>query len=477
MVVDLDGLSPVDAAVALLDIIRDDNSERLGRIAEYRGGVFAPPYAPGGLTAEHRDLMSRSQQPWCAIPGKAVSQTLAVEGWRTPGAVGEALTDSPEWQVWQRSNLDGRSNVVHHAGADYGQAFVVSELRHGGQAYVRVLSSRHTAVLFEDVLSDDNAAWALSVLSYGGTSKSGKAVPGRAVLWDREKRYELSLDISRGPVVVSSSPHGGVGHNPVTRFVAQLDEDGRVVGEIEPIIPWQDSFNQALFNLSSVQTDTAFRIVFGTGVKQDFITDDDGRVVLDEFGKPVPVPVQMGPNTMITSTDPSSKFGVLEGSDQAGYVSALDMLVKQFSALTQTPPNFLLGTMANLSAEALEAAEKSFRRKVNHYQRAFGESWERALRVARVMEGEPESELLEHGEVVWTDFDSYNLVGHAQALGTLATQLSVPPRGLWPLVPGVSAGMLDEWGRLADASGDLVVASEYGEVDWGDSEPLVGDML
>jgi hypothetical protein len=34
------------------------------------------------------------------------------------------------------------------------------------------------------------------------------------------------------------------------------------------------------------------------------------------------------------------------------------------------------------------------------------------------------------------------------ALGKAATMLDVPRKGLWPLIPGVTNGMLDDWDEL-----------------------------
>ena len=190
-------LSPEEAAVELLNQIRFDCDERLDKIARYRRGKFRKPYAPGGLTAEDKDVMRRARQPWCNIPGKAVAQTLSVEGWRSAGESQEDLTGSAEWRIWQRSKMDAKQSVVHRAAADFGQAFVLMELREGG-AHIRVLSAQYTSVLFEDVLSDSNALWALTVLSYPYQTGAGRAAPGRAVLWDRFKRYDLSLDFVSG---------------------------------------------------------------------------------------------------------------------------------------------------------------------------------------------------------------------------------------------------------------------------------------
>ena len=104
--------------------------------------------------------------------------------------------------------------------------------------------------------------------------------------------------------------------------------------------------------------------------------------------------------------------------------------------------------MANLSADALNAAEKSFRRKVELYRTQFGESWERTLRVGMVLEGRAERDQWEHNEVLWRDLESAALSQTADALSKLR-EIGVPSRGLWEMVPGVSPVQLDRWDELA----------------------------
>lgn len=445
-----ENMSPEELAVLALDQIKADNEERLGKIDDYSQGNHDLPYSPRDMTVEGEELMRRSRQPWCALPARAVAQTLAVEGWRSARDTNDKLTDSPEWRMWQRSNLDARADIVHYAGATFGHAFVLSEVGHDGKAYARILSSRHTTGLYEDFLSDDNAVFAFTVIAYPGHDSRGNQVDGLAYGWTRYEKITFKVTWDKGPVVAKDPVlHGGNGHNPVTRFVAQMDSEGRVVGEVEPMFGWQDSYNQALYNLTSVQTDSAFRTIYGTGLKREFLVDDEGRPVLDSDGRPMVAPVRVAPNSILSSPDPNARFGVLPGSEQSGYVNTLKMMIQQFAGLTQTPPNFF-GEMVNISAEALDAIERSFRRKVAHYQRVFGESWERVLRIGMILEGRKEMDADEHGEVVWTDFDGYQLASKADALSKMSDSLSIPPEGLWELIPGVSAGQLDEWRRLRD---------------------------
>jgi len=64
--------------------------------------------------------------------------------------------------------------------------------------------------------------------------------------------------------------------------------------------------------------------------------------------------------------------------------------IRDLAAVSQTPPHHLLGHVANLSAEALAAAEAGLTRKVTERKHAFGESWEQTLRLAAYMMGDEE---------------------------------------------------------------------------------------
>lgn len=488
-------------------VIKRDREQVLDEVDQYLRGDFRDPYSAQGMTAESRAMMSRAQQNWCEIPVKAAVQALAVDGFR-PGETdsesredAEHLSSMPEWQMWQRSNCDARQDAVHRAGIAYGHAFVLSEGKKeaGGQvkAYARLLSPLDTTCLFDDPLSDDNAVLALTIVRRPWTNSRGQQRHGVAVAWDRVMRYDILIPFEGGDWQIGPGvPHGGNGHCPVTRFVAQMDCMGNVEGAVAPLIRWQDTFNQMLFNLLLAQSTGAHRILYGVGISPAAKVDADGNPVLGVDGTPVPEPIRVNPGAFLADRSADAKFGAIPESDQRGYIESLDMLVKDFGAISQTPPDFFLGQMANLSAEALNAAERSFRRKVSLYKRQFGEAWERVLRIGMVIEGREERELWEHNEVLWKDLENAAMSQTADALCKLREGLGVPQRGLWEMVPGVSPNQIDKWNEMADEESESLMAGlavgdyrrmmDYGQVpetddfdDLGgagpDDESAIGD--
>jgi hypothetical protein len=86
-----------------------------------------------------------------------------------------------------------------------------------------------------------------------------------------------------------------------------------------------------------------------------------------------------------------------------GFISAHENDVTSLAALSQTPAHEMLGKMANLSAEALAAAEASLTRKVVERRHTLGEAHEQALRLSAHIMGETEAARDYAAEVRWAD--------------------------------------------------------------------------
>lgn len=479
-------VDPVEWAGVLRDVMVQDQG-RLARIDRYSRGVFDDPYMPSDTVGpEYRGLLRRSMAEWCNLPVDAAVQAMAVDAFRSGAEASGTLADSgvvlPEWAMWQRSNLDAKQAQVYRAAFTFGQEYVVSFLGDDGRSYAKGLSPLNTAVWFEDPGWDDNP---VAVLHRGPrvAGPDGKVKGRYWDLWDRTNCYRLFEKDGKFRVE-SQAPHGGAGHCPVTRFPVALDQEGRVCGFIEPIIPLQDRLNQTMFDLLVAQTYTSFQVLAITGMQPEQQLDAEGRPLFDAAGNPVMRKLQRNPSRMMVAESADTKFQTLPGGSLSGFIDSLDMSIRHFSSLTQTPPHFLLGQIANLSAEALQAAEQSFARKISEHQRVFGEAWERVLRIGMILEGHPdyvqagaragESEVAERGEVVWRDFGAKQIAASADGLGKLAQQLQIPARGLWARVPGVTDGELRQWEALAEQDNDKAAMLEYLD-GWGSPAPAPVD--
>jgi hypothetical protein len=459
-------VKPVKLASDLLSIIADD-SDRLERIDNYNRGIQDEPYMPDTADAEYKMLAKRAVSNWMPLIVGTPAQALYVDGFRpSRKGAGDDVRTSAEWKHWQDSGLDARQLAIHRAALAYGHSFTLTEKDKRGKIVTKGLSPLRTSALFEDAANDIAPYAALTVTAYP-SMVNGKTKRGVARLWDGKSEYKIlfeAFEDEQKISVVNRKSHGAP-ECPVTRFACAVDLEGRTVGVIEPMIPLQNRINQTVFDLLVTQTYASFKVRWVTGMAppmQMRMLDEDGNETddpdlaidvvprIDGNGNPMPANIDHNARRFLFAEDPDTHFGSLDESPLGGFIESIDMSIRHLAAVSQTPPHYLLGQIANLSAEALTAAETALARKVEEFRQAFGESWERIFRVAGALDGDMAVFEDSAGEVLWRDMESRSLAQSADALGKLAEALDIPRRGLWHRVPDVTQTEIKEWTELRE---------------------------
>lgn len=473
-------MSARQLAVQLLATL-DADLPRLERIDDYVNGLHDDPYMPDGADDEYRLLAKRSVSNWIPLLVGTPAQALYVDdfrkGRRADAAVKTLASNevSPEMKHWQESRLDARQSAVYRGALTFGHSFTLTEKMRSGKVRTKGLSALRTAALFEDPANDLTPYVALYVTRMPSSNQTG-----RARMWDGTKEYQVSfksMTDDKSVKVTSGKPHGA-SECPVTRFAALVDLEGRTIGVVEPVIALQNRINQTIFDLLLAQTYASTNVRTATGMApplQMELLDADGNVTTDPTlavdqrpkrdanGNPMPVPMNHNAKRFLFAEDPEVEFGSLPASPLDGFIASIDMSIRHLSAVSQTPPHHLLGQIANLSAEALTAAETSLARKVEEFRKSFGESWERVFRLVGEMLDLEDAATDDMGEVIWRDMESRSLAQSADALGKLKEQLGIPARGLWNRVPGVTQNEIDYWNELADSEPDVALSQALGE--------------
>nr|PZM98728.1 MAG: hypothetical protein DIU77_07270 [Thermocrispum agreste] len=143
-------------------------------------------------------------------------------------------------------------------------------------------------------------------------------------------------------------------------------------------------------------------------------------------------------------------FVPTHNTDLSGYLQSAEATIRHIATVSQTPPHHLLGQMANLSAEALAAAESGLQRKIAERKSSFGESHEQTLRLAALAAGDRKGWDDVSAQVVWRDTEARALASTVDALGKLTQMLQIPPQELWERIPGVTATDVARWKRAAE---------------------------
>ena len=447
--------SPIQYLEDALSILRRDEP-RLSMIDHYFKGDHALPYMPDSADQEYFLLAKRAITNWCPLLVSTPAQALYVDNFRRSSERSIDADVSPEWRHWQESRMDARQAAVYASALEFGHSFVLTRKNEDGKVISQGLSPLRTVTLYDDPAIDLDPIAGVYIKRWPRDvhlvrEDVGKA--GEALVYDEENFYEIEFwHGDREPEIVSYAPHGA-SQCPITRFTAYVDLEGRAWGVVEPIIPLQDRINQTIFDLLVAQTYNSFNVRWVTGMAPPFQMqqDQDGTWVpkVDDEGNPIADKQYLNASRFFYAQDDNVKFGQLTGGDLKGFIDSAELAIRHLSATTQTPPHFLLGQIANVAAEALEAAETSLMRKVEEFRNSFGESWERVFRIALEMLDEAgEDDYL--GEVIWRDLTVSSLSQVADGLGKFAESLEIPKKGLWSRVPGVTRQEIREWSELAD---------------------------
>lgn len=473
--------TPQDIAERLLEILRNDRNKILDRIDDYVRGAHDSPYMPDSADAEYQLLAQRSVSNWMPLVLNTSCQSLHVDSYRSGSDVKKAAAKgaiSPEWEHWDRSRLAARQKAVYRGALTFGHSFVLTEKNKAGFVVSTGLSALKTAALFEDP-ANDLVPYAVVTVDGGYFKEKDHEGEMKFRLWIGSRKFE-GIE-SNGRIKLDGGKATGTTVTPVTRFAAQVDLEGRTTGVIEPLIELQNRINQTVFDLLVAQTYGSFNVRTVTGMAPPMKLEPeydeyepDGvtptaraeivgtKVAIDpNTGLPIPADVNLSAKRFLFAEDDSVEFGTLPATPLSGFIESIELGVRHLAAKSQTPPHHLLGQIANLSAEALEAAETSLQRLVGDFKTVFGESWEQVFRNAAELAGNSAAQENLAGEVVWRDVGNHSLGKSADALGKMKDQLEIPAEGLWSRVPGVTKEELDEWRRLredGDTAGQIANA-------------------
>lgn len=437
----------VDTASRLLKM-RAEEQPRLRKIAAYLRNDASSVYVPKGARQEYRWLIKRAKLNILPLVVTTVAQSLFVDGYR-PEKTDE---NAKAWKIWQANRMDSRQHGLHRAALKYGVAYTVV-MPGKPVPVITPKSPRRMTAFYEDPIDDEWPMFAIEELVHNvGAGKQQRIVR----LYDDTTRYTLSGDAKAGSQLRLGRNEGdtgiethGLGVCPVVRYLNgdDLDGDECVTGEIEPLIEMQDQLNSTTFGLLMAQQYAAFRQRWVTGMAPP----------LDESGNPLE-PFNAAVNRLWVAEDADTKFGEFGQTDLKGYLDSREATIRHIATVSQTPPHSILGTMANLSAEALNSARDGLNSKIAERKSTYGESHEQTLRLSAFADGDKDGWNDTSAQVVWRDTEARSLAQTVDALSKLVQALGVPAEELWEKIPGITQQDVERWKATAkehDSLGQL----------------------
>lgn len=401
----------------LLTLERD----RIARIDRWMRWDHDKPHQPRHSTLEYRELADRAQAPWGRRVVSAVTDQLYVEGYRPA----KSSENAAPWQWWQENGLDARQIAVHESAVGYGLGYTVvlpgKSWLNDPMPVIRGLDPSQMVAVYEDPAWDDWPVYALRA----EPKKVGDRTGWSLRFYDDRQIHHLVMSSTGDSLTAVRTEEHNIGVCPVVRFTNHLDLRGRATGDIEPIIPVLGRIDQTTFDRLIVQRFASWKVRTIAGMAKPDAAEDAAAERL-----------RLKIEDLLVAEDHDTKFGTLDETPLNGFIEAHDADVRALAALSQSPAHELVGQMANLSAEALAAAEASLTRRVTRVKHPLGESWEQTLRLAgRVMNNDDAAKDFA-SEMHWRDMESRSMAQAADALGKMATMLGVPVEILWEKLPG-----------------------------------------
>jgi hypothetical protein len=416
----------------------------LVRVDRYMRGVQDAPYMPKRAEAEFRRLASSSVENWLPLIVSVVAQNLRVEGYRS--------VDRPEdlspWSYWSRNQLDSRQNAVHRAALVFGRSYVAVTPGDTGPA-IRPMSPLSVT----GISADPDSEWLDGAIRFMGKIKDpNKRTLERWQVWDDTGITTILIpegrhDTASGWQVAETDAHG-MSRCPIVPFRNKWADAPETrpheLGEVFPLIPIQDRLNMTTLNMGIAENFSAFRQRWASGIS---IPRDPAT------GQPIET-FRAAVDRLWMVENADVKFGEFDQTDLAGYLSSREAAVNSMAAIAQVPPHYLLGSMDNISGDALTASESGLSHKVSERQLMFGPSWEQVLGLAAEADGmELDADI--SARIIWHDAEARSLAATVDALGKLNQMLGVPADMLWERIPGVTSFDVQAWRK---ARGDQATA-------------------
>lgn len=416
----------LDQARQMIDV-RDEEKPRLDSIRAYLRNEQPFEWLPAGVPSEVRRLANISRINLLRYIVKAPTQSLYVDGYRTLES-----SEAPGWAAWRKNRLPKRQIGIHRAALSYGASYALvlpGEFAGEPTASIRGASPRTMTTLYAD--DDDWPQWALE-----------RRRTKRGNLWrlfDDTHAYWIGTD-DRGELRYIDQDEHGVGVVPVVRYLCEDNLDGDIEGVVYPHRALQDQINVTTFVLLVAQHYGAHR----------------QRYILGWLAENAQEAHRASAQQLWTfEDDPGDlEVGEFEQTELSGMIESREATARFLATVSQTPVHELLGTIANLSADALVAARDSHERSLSEYRTMFGESHEQTLELGAGIAGEPVDR---DAWVRWRDVGGRSLAQTADAFGKLVESLGIPAEAFWDRtadVLGISQDEVDSWRKMREAGGD-----------------------
>lgn len=353
---------------------------------------------------------------WVPVVADSPVERLTVTGFQPY----DSPADAEAWRVWQVNNLDCDSQL----------GFLAAVL--AGRSYVLVWGDpddpETPCVTFED-------AGQAIVAYYPGSRYRRRAALKRwqdgykmyatlytaDELWKFERpltrvekpQFLADLDeqadkwLPRDPIALGEpnpqpNPMGVV---PMVELPNRPVLVREPLSDVAPVVPLQDAVNLLWAQLFTASDFAALpqRYILGADAPKVPVYDEAGNKVGE---KPLDMRT-LNLERLFWVEGEGATAGSWPAANLAVYSEVIETAIGHLAAQTRTPQHYLIGKMANLSSDALIAAEVGLVKRTQEKQLWFGQALREVQRLIALAQGSAaKAKAYQAGKVLWADTES-----------------------------------------------------------------------
>ncbi|MFF0426900.1 phage portal protein [Streptomyces sp. NPDC004520] len=424
-------------ALQLVALLENELTRRRGAIdthnAYYRGD-HRLKFASDEFRKFHGGRYRDFSDNWTQVVADSPVERLTVTGFL---AAGETTADRDLWEVWQVNALDADSQLGFLGAVTGARCFVL--------VWGDPDDPDMPVVTFEDASQ--------SIVAYEpGSRRHRRAALKRwqdgnedfATLYLKDEVWKFSRPLSRQdkspqeadvdealkqwtPREVADEPNPQP--NPMN-IVPMVELPNRPMLVDEPIsdiagtIAMQDAINLLWAQLFTASDYASFpqRVILGAEPPTIPKLNSAGEIV----GKQLVDIQKFAVDRVMMFSGKDTKIASWAAANLAAYSDVIEVAVGHLAAQTRTPQHYLIGKMANLSADSLLAAETGLVQRVDEKKLWFGQGLREVASLIALAQGQDaKARALRSGRVLWADSESRSHAQMADALLKLK-QLGFP---------------------------------------------------
>ena len=421
-----------EQALTLVGLLENELLRRRPDIdlhAKFYRGDQPLSFASEQFSKFHADRYRDFADNWVQVVSDSPVERLTVNGMLPAGAT---QADDDLWRVWQMNGLDADSQLGFLGSVNSARSFVLvwGDPADPDTPEVTFEDASQCIVVYEAGSRRKRRA-ALKRWDDGSKSYATLYLPTevwkfeRSVLGPSDKTPQMQQAEDEmntwEPRVLAHEPNPQVNPMGVVPMVELPNRPMLVdepISDISGVVAMQNAVNLTWAQLFTAMDYASFpqRIVTGAEVPEIPILDANGQIV---GSKPVDLE-KFAVDRVMFFTGDNVKTDEWTAANLEAYTKVIEVAVGHIAAQTRTPQHYLIGKMANLSGDALIAAETGLVKRVEEKQLWFGQALREVFRLIALAQGDDDkARSVSAGRLLWADAESRSQAQMADALQKL----------------------------------------------------------